>query len=259
MLLHISLFIVLCSGLTLGLNDADILKRFEEIERREAEASIQYKNIEHSLLGRLKGQTVEMDGLRATVAQQEARIAELEASLNGQQQGKAGGNVAASDHDKKETEEIKKGDAGISGRSASGKVRRLLPETPVAFSAFKQADQNNINKNEFITFEKVNVNEGNGYHSTHGLFTAPVSGTYFFSVTLLHPNQPQPTHVDIVHNGNVVARLHCEHTTWEQSTQSFLLNVNAGEDVFVRNIDLDNETFKGSLTSSFSGFLLWEF
>ena len=101
------------------------------------------------------------------------------------------------------------------------------------------------------------MNEGNGYHSSAGIFIAPKSGLYFFTVTINHPEQPQPAHVNILKNGIAVARVHAEHHTWEQSSQSVILNLSVGDEVLIRSEDFDHEKFAGVLDSSFSGFLLW--
>ena len=132
-----------------------------------------------------------------------------------------------------------------------------LPETPVAFSAFINSGPPEVNNHQNIVFDLTHVNEGNGYHSSAGLFIAPITGLYFFTVTLTHPEQPQPAHVNILKNGIVVARVHAERHTWEQSSQSVILNLSVGDEVFIRSEDFDHEHFAGVLSSSFSGFLLW--
>ena len=132
-----------------------------------------------------------------------------------------------------------------------------LPETPVAFSAFLHDGNVDVNTRQIVVFNVTQVNEGDAYHDQTGLFVAPKNGLYFFTLTLNHPQQSSPAHVSLVKNADVVARIHADLRTWEQSSQSVILNLSAGDEVFVRNDDYDHKSFAGLLQSSFSGFLLW--
>ena len=134
----------------------------------------------------------------------------------------------------------------------------FLPEIAVAFSALKSANLGNVNAGNNIVFDLARVNEGQAYNSGTGVFTAPYGGLYFFTVTLEHQNQPQPVHGQIVHNGNVVARIHCESSEFEMSSQSVVLSLSKGDQVSVRVADYSNEEFATELHSSFSGFILWQ-
>ncbi|XP_060565927.1 complement C1q tumor necrosis factor-related protein 2-like [Ruditapes philippinarum] len=53
----------------------------------------------------------------------------------------------------------------------------------IAFRAHKVADKS-VADNQVFVFTKVVLNEGNGYSSTNGYFTAPISGIYFFNSQL---------------------------------------------------------------------------
>ena len=41
------------------------------------------------------------------------------------------------------------------------------------------------NRSETIVFEKADMNEGNGYNSTTGIFTAAHQGIYKFSMAIM--------------------------------------------------------------------------
>ena len=58
----------------------------------------------------------------------------------------------------------------------------------VAFMA--QLSQNLVNPavGHVVIFDNVTTNEGNSYNSLHGIFTAPVNGTYNFN--LIASSQP---------------------------------------------------------------------
>ncbi|XP_052765878.1 caprin-2-like [Mya arenaria] len=263
MLIVRSLLVLLCSGICQGLGDAEILRRFEEMERREAVNNVRYADMERRLIDvtnreqtlneRLDGQAEEIEKLRDTVAQQQARIAELDASQQRKTQDSKGGN---SDSSQSDSLEIEESDEENTAKEMSRMGRRSIPETLVAFSAFLGHDQINVDRNEIIIFDSVLVNTGHGYHSSLGSFIAPVAGVYFFTVTLLHPYLPYSMHAQIMHNGNPVSYIHGEHRQFAQASQSFLLNVNAGDEIFVKNVDFNDQTYQATY-STFSGYLLW--
>ncbi|KAH3721492.1 hypothetical protein DPMN_064420 [Dreissena polymorpha] len=70
----------------------------------------------------------------------------------------------------------------------------------------KAAGQEHIGLNQNIVFEKVLTNEGGGYHPNHGVFTAPQSGVYVFSSSIMATPGGE-IHTAIVHNENAVARI----------------------------------------------------
>ncbi|WAR16696.1 C1QL4-like protein [Mya arenaria] len=185
----------------------------------------------------LQTQAKEMENMRATVADQQEKIIKLELAC------------LAKDFQT----------SIIDDREHRSQKRFVFspPEMPVAFSAFKNANLGSVNANQNIVFDSILINEGNGYHSNHGLFIAPQSGIYFFTITLLHPNQPTPVHAEVIRNGTVIARLHSESNQYEQTSQSLIANVNTGEEIYVVNRDYANEVYTTGLYSSFSGFLIW--
>jgi len=138
------------------------------------------------------------------------------------------------------------------------RLQRFAPENLAAFTAIKVASQSSVGVNQNIIFEKVLLNEGNGFHSQHGIYIATQRGVYMFTANLVHVNQPGPFHAALVHNGNVIVKLHGESNTWDQTSQTVYLSLAAGDEVYVRNIDYEHETIYGDSYSSFSGMLVWE-
>jgi len=68
---------------------------------------------------------------------------------------------------------------GVVGRSKE-------PVPVVAFVAYLQKMLSvESNRSEPIIFESTNINEGNGYNPTTGVFTATHRGIYKFSMTIM--------------------------------------------------------------------------
>ncbi|XP_052765607.1 complement C1q tumor necrosis factor-related protein 3-like isoform X1 [Mya arenaria] len=240
-----------CINISQGINEAEILKRFEGMENREMD-----------LRRQLQTQAKEMENMRATVADQQEKIIKLElACLAKDFQTSIIDDRGQYDPTVDESNFVKQvlPDEMVKSIEHRSQKRFVFspPEMPVAFSAFKNANLGSVNANQNIVFDSILINEGNGYHSNHGLFIAPQSGIYFFTITLLHPNQPTPVHAEVIRNGTVIARLHSESNQYEQTSQSLIANVNTGEEIYVVNRDYANEVYTTGLYSSFSGFLIW--
>ncbi|CAF4974834.1 unnamed protein product, partial [Rotaria sp. Silwood1] len=105
------------------------------------------------------------------------------------------------------------GNPGPRGAVGSqGDVGRSKEPVPiVAFVAYLQKMLSvESNRSEPIIFEKVDVNEGNGYNLTTGIFTAIYRGIYKFSVTIMAQMDSIAT-VRIVHNeNNVLGMIRCD-------------------------------------------------
>ncbi|XP_052276466.1 caprin-2-like [Dreissena polymorpha] len=134
--------------------------------------------------------------------------------------------------------------------------RRLLFEEGISFLAVKKSNQANIGVRQNIVFDQIVNNRGGGYQSDHGLFVAPASGVYIFATTLVHAGQSQAFHAEIAHSGNTLVKIHGESSVWDSGSQTVVLQVNAGEEVWVRNIDYDNENVYGDSYSSFTGAMI---
>ncbi|KAJ8316353.1 hypothetical protein KUTeg_006367 [Tegillarca granosa] len=63
----------------------------------------------------------------------------------------------------------------------------------VAFMASLSHDLVNLAIGHRIVFDKVRLNEGNGYSNRRGTFVAPANGTYHFTLEITYPST-DPTH-----------------------------------------------------------------
>ncbi|XP_060579239.1 heavy metal-binding protein HIP-like, partial [Ruditapes philippinarum] len=79
-----------------------------------------------------------------------------------------------------------------------------LEQHPIAFYAHHLKDLVLDTANEILIFEKTITNEGTGYGTSTGLFTAPVGGLYQFSVHIC-ALQNKYSYLGLVMEGNVIA------------------------------------------------------
>ncbi|CAF1121168.1 unnamed protein product [Didymodactylos carnosus] len=100
-----------------------------------------------------------------------------------------------------------RGPVGLQGEPGLSKEYPPL----VAFIAYLQKMLSiETNKSEVIIFEKFGFNEGNGYNTTTGTFTAPYTGIYKFSITIMAQMDSIAT-VRIVHNNlKILGMIRCD-------------------------------------------------
>ncbi|XP_052268963.1 cerebellin-3-like [Dreissena polymorpha] len=135
--------------------------------------------------------------------------------------------------------------------------RQESPQPVVAFTTVKTNNQDNVGVNQNILFDTIVLNEGGGFHSQHGLFIAPARGIYIFTATVLHmPQASISLHAAITHNGQDVALLHSSANVFDQGTQTVILKIEPGDEVWVRNVHYGGELITGAKFSSFSGILI---
>jgi len=132
-------------------------------------------------------------------------------------------------------------------------------EGPVAFFATLTSHVTHAGRNQTIAFDRVVTNVGNAYNPHVGVVTAPVSGIYVFSVSLLsYPGHK--THYQLYKNNDFVSNIYL-HTPsasdYETTSQTAVLQLVKGDDVTLRNVDGD-ESLHGVNYSTFAGFLVWE-
>ncbi|XP_048036235.1 complement C1q-like protein 2 [Megalobrama amblycephala] len=109
-----------------------------------------------------------------------------------------------------------------------------------------------------LVYNKVFVNEGGAYNPTTGIFTAPVKGVYFFSVSGRH-RSTRLMDLRLFKNGQPMLNVinHPLGDRYESTSNSFSLTLEKGDHVYVRLRDntwvFNNEN---DLTS-FVGHLLF--
>ncbi|XP_052808943.1 heavy metal-binding protein HIP-like [Mya arenaria] len=133
--------------------------------------------------------------------------------------------------------------------------RQVELEHPVAFFATLTNHTFHIGAGQSIKFDNVVTNVGQAYNHVLGAFLAPVSGIYVFSVTLFaYPGHT--TEHDIMKNNVFISRLYMQAPSgYETASQTFILQLDKGDDVNVLNM-LSDKAIHGGHYSTFAGFLL---
>lgn len=129
---------------------------------------------------------------------------------------------------------------------------------PVAFCAVLKAvkTEPNLGIKQPILYDTLVTDIGGGFHMPHGLFTAPRSGLYLLSASVM-----SYTHIDvrasIVVNGVQIVNIYAHvPNDFAQGTQVIVVQLNQGDDVAVEVVHRSNVTVWGDMFTSFSGFLL---
>ncbi|KAL4228781.1 positive regulation of adiponectin secretion [Mactra antiquata] len=129
--------------------------------------------------------------------------------------------------------------AGIEKRQRTDKV---------AFHAVMTTRHvDNLGTDETIIFNNVLLNAGNGYHTPHGLFIAPQSGIYLFSVTLANV-QNSYFWAYMVKNGATLASVITDAPHINQGSVSVLAQLSVGDEVWVKHTSPAGGSIWGSGT-----------
>ena len=138
---------------------------------------------------------------------------------------------------------------------------RAVQSNHVAFTAYLDHALTHMGIGQIIVFNQVLINDGNGYNRFTGIFTAPVTGTYFFTFTLHVHNF---INAKLVKDGDtlvaVAARADFTPGSQDQSSNSVVVQLNAGQSVWAQSYNNADKTVDGYeefRLVTFSGFLLY--
>ncbi|XP_052800886.1 uncharacterized protein LOC128231532 [Mya arenaria] len=164
------------------------------------------------------------------------------------------GNNSSTQHKAVETEAEANPDRPALSRNsrASGEV---------AFHAHMRASKC-LGAHEVFIFDVEMTDLGSGYNNNDGIFDVPVAGIYVFTFTI-YAEQHYEVRAELVVNGQVKTALIAdadEINDYHTGTATIVVQVNAGDHVFVRRADTYSEScvtsnFSRALTT-FSGWLL---
>jgi hypothetical protein len=135
------------------------------------------------------------------------------------------------------------------------------PHVP-AFYVQKSATAGNLGAHQPVVFETVKFNAMNVYNLHDGIFTAPVSGTYVFSWTIMtHGDALQ--YFNLVVDGQYYAHVHSA-VTYSTNTNVVVMHLDAQNEVWIaaepNSADTHPiSTVHGGGYSTFSGWLLEQY
>ncbi|XP_052761584.1 heavy metal-binding protein HIP-like [Mya arenaria] len=131
--------------------------------------------------------------------------------------------------------------------------------TPLVYFNARSPQTSSLSEGEVIVYKTVNTNQGNGYSSTTGKFTAPARGFYLL---LMHTCTPTNAHANlhIVKEGSVLmASIHYDKDQYTCSSSQAFVQLNVEESVWVKcssggsSVKLYDDSF---LWTSFGGALI---
>ncbi|XP_060564576.1 uncharacterized protein LOC132723806 [Ruditapes philippinarum] len=132
------------------------------------------------------------------------------------------------------------------------------PPTFIVENSCDISDDNRFEHDMLGLHHSIVTNIGNGYNNHQGVFTAPISGLYLFTTSLMS-NHNMEFWLNFVVNRTIIARLNDRGTDGRHGSgsQTIILSLNKGEYVAVQN-EHNNGTFWGDKYSSFGGYLIQE-
>ena len=132
-------------------------------------------------------------------------------------------------------------------------------DTTVAFHAWNNARYVQATAGGTIILNYTSSNVGNAFDTLTGVFTAPVSGLYDLQASIMSARvgANQHAHVAIFVDNNSVALAisDTDHGFWNQATMKTIIQVNAGQRVYLKNTELVARDYLEPNTT-FSGFLI---
>ncbi|KAK3106026.1 hypothetical protein FSP39_011224 [Pinctada imbricata] len=134
---------------------------------------------------------------------------------------------------------------------------KRVPKHNVSFLAYYSKYRVQLGEHEAIKYNRVIENIGNGYNSFTGKFTAPVSGIYSFSVSMMSDSSNY-MQLGIMKNRQLLTTLFTNAKTFPQSSNTINVSLQRGDTMWIQrrsgrmlhahNLDRYN-TFSGVLVS----------
>ena len=128
-----------------------------------------------------------------------------------------------------------------------------------AFSASRSKSQS-LGPGEILLFDKVWTNIGNGYNPNTGKFTAPQSGLYQISGTVMSvPGKTLHAYLFKNDKQTVSAYASIGHNSMTSGTVNMVLKLQKGDTVYMKHQNITTTLYSSnSVYCVFSGFLISE-
>lgn len=128
----------------------------------------------------------------------------------------------------------------------------------VAFSAYNPIDRS-LDTNQILILQTVTLNKGDGYDNVIGIFTAPVTGLYYFTAHVCNYSN-RGIYYDIILEHNPIAKsTHYNTAQYDCSSVTALTMVTTGQRVWVKCTSGNSSPQfyeDGHRRTTFSGVLL---
>lgn len=225
----------------------ELLERVTALEERDA----RQQKLIADLQNELSGQKKEIGRMKHSLAARDHRIWLLIRSLKRQNSEKDA---------KKETDRSKRlvDHTSVETGQTVRRIRQTENEVTIAFSAALSKTMTQLGIHQNIVFDYVFTNLGKAYNPHHGVFIAPVSGTYVFFMTIYatHNNDIWCQYVvNGIHKSTVFAE--SLNSADDTGSQTIILQLQQGDDVAIQLIRGTVEIYgSDNLYNTFSGFLL---
>ncbi|XP_062619515.1 heavy metal-binding protein HIP-like [Saccostrea cucullata] len=125
----------------------------------------------------------------------------------------------------------------------------------IAFQSSLTNKLENMGNQQTVIFDRVTLNEGNGYDKKTGIFTAPEEGVYTFSWAMMSKRDKYFIS-EIVHDGNLIAYNHSDGrglTGYVTSSNTSNIKMKKGEKVWIRAHGSYGQFANGGYWCNFSG------
>lgn len=138
-------------------------------------------------------------------------------------------------------------------------LQPVTTSTIIAFYAYMAKSTPSITIQHTLMFDVVKTNNGNGYHSTIGVFIAPETGTYVFTWTMREYGNCRHSTQLMVNNAELgIIHVHVGSGDDLSGTGIVVTHVNAGDDVYVRTHVSWNDCYIVSDEAGRSSFAGWK-
>lgn len=139
------------------------------------------------------------------------------------------------------------------------KTRTVELENIVCFTVhFSKADVTGLGLNQPVVFDVVQYNAGGGYDKNTGIFTAPIAGTYVFTLSLQRHGSDGTTIIMVIKKGNTVLGVaEAGYSPHEHGTMVATTHLTQGDVISVQTTY--GSVVYGSQNTAFSGFRISPF
>ncbi|KAK3581028.1 hypothetical protein CHS0354_013924 [Potamilus streckersoni] len=141
-------------------------------------------------------------------------------------------------------------------REMNDKIKKQTPGGPIAFYATVSVPELHLGDHHTVVFDKIITNVGGAYHHNTGIFVAPLSGIYVFSVTAM-ASAGKKAYLEFIMDGVIINDLVPNHSAadiYVSVTRVFVLEVAQGSEIWVRTTSADD--VHGNQHTCISGWLL---